>query len=98
MASTLDITTGSKTVGTSRVQIVDSSHTTNKPFYGVQIIPASGNAGTVYVGNNTVTADGGDTTTGIPVPSTGLFLPARRPEDLYAIASAADQKIFYYIT
>lgn len=99
MASPLELATGSKSVTTSAVQIVHSSQLGGqRPVHGIQIIPDSGNSGTVYVGGSTVTADGGDSTTGIPVPSTGLFLPLRRQEDLYGISDSGTNKLFYYIT
>lgn len=97
MASPLEVVTGSKTV-TTVAQIVHANHQSFRPVHGIQIIPDSGNSGTVYVGGSTVTADAADATTGIPVPSTGLFLPIRRPEDLYGVSSTGSNKVFYYIT
>lgn len=72
--------------------------------YGVQVTAAPANTGTVYVGfADTVTANSADATDGVPLPAgASVFLPVvllanKAASDVWLIASAAGQKVFYGI-
>lgn len=85
--------TGGGTVGTSAAQLTATSR---KICHGVEIIPSSANADTIYVGSaSTVTANGGDSTTGVPLPAAGKIFQIDDPSKLYLIASQSGQLYFY---
>lgn len=86
-------------IGTSAVQLTS---TATPLTYGVQIVAAAGNGGTVYIGTaNTVTANSSDTTDGYQLSAgDSIFLPRGYVEDassIWLIGSAASQKVFYLV-
>lgn len=58
----------------------------------ILLTPDSGNAGVVYLGESTVTADAA-ATGGTPIPSSGLAIDLMPNEVLYASADTAAQKV-----
>lgn len=87
------LATGGGTAGVTAAQITSTSR---KICHGVEIVPSSANAGVIYVGSaSTVTANGGDSTTGFPVPAAGKIFQIDDPSKLYLIASQASQLYFY---
>ena len=83
-----DFATGQGTAGTSPAAL-SATHAASR---GVTIIPASGNAGTIYAGIAGVT-----TSDGVVVPSAGLTIPVEDPANIYLIASASGQDYSYVI-
>jgi hypothetical protein len=83
----------SLTVGATAVALASSPSVLKR---GVQIKAAAANTGKVYVGNSDVTADTAAATDGFELSAgQGLFVPANDLKNVYVIASAAAQKIFY---
>lgn len=84
---------GSKTVGTSAVQIT----TTSVPVQQRVIIKsAAGNEGTIYVGNSDVTAASADATDGLELSAgESIAIEIDNANKVYAIASQASQEIFW---
>jgi hypothetical protein len=82
-------------VGTSAVQLVATPLHAAK---GIELIAASTNTGTVYVGNADVTAGSADDTDGFPLaPGARLFLPLDDPSKVYVRGSAAGQTVFFVV-
>lgn len=92
LSSTVD--NGAKTVGVSAVQITSSSYKTKN---GVVVKAAASNTGIIYVADSsTVTANSSDATDGFPLSaSQSITIPVDKPSRIYAIASLADQKVFW---
>jgi hypothetical protein len=91
-----NFTTGSSTVTTTSSAVCPS---TVEVFKGLQIKAGSGNAGVVYVGKATVTADGSNDSTGVPLAAgEGLFIPVRDVTSVYAIADGGVNKVFWLAT
>lgn len=87
--------TGSKSnIHLTPVQLTTEAHKLNE---GVQILAAIANNGTVYVGiGNTITANGGDSTTGFPLASgDSILLPIRTLTDVFVVGSASGQKVWW---
>ena len=80
------------TAGTTAVRLVPASVAFNEPLRkGVLIKAGTGNAGTVYLGNATVTADTA-ATGGFPLSAgQSVTLPIDQIDQLYAIGSASGQ-------
>jgi hypothetical protein len=89
-------THGAKTVGAAAVQILATAAPLSA---GVQIKASDTNTGIVYIGDtSSVTANTADATDGFPLSAgQGLFVPIDDVTRLYAIASAAGQKLFYAV-
>jgi len=81
-------------IGTSAVQMKSSSVPCNN---GVMIKASSTNTGIVYVGSsNAVTANTSDTTDGLPLSANdGIVITVDNANDIWLIASAASQKVFW---
>ena len=63
---------------------------------GVVVKAASTNPGTVYVGGSTVTANTADATDGLPLAAgESVMVEVEKVSLLYAIGSAAGQKVFF---
>lgn len=64
---------------------------------GITILASSANTGTIYVGYaSTITADAADGTDGFPLAAgASIFLPARKVEDVWVIASTGTQKAWF---
>lgn len=91
------VDTGRKSsIGTTSVQVTTSKL---KTISGLQVKASADNAGTVYVGTrSTITANTADTTDGYPLAAgETLLIPARSADEVYAIASEADQVLFWMI-
>lgn len=86
--------TGRKSsVGAVAVQLTATSIKTKK---GVLIKAADDNAGIVYVGTSTVTADAADATSGFPIlASEWVEIEVDDVSSVYVIASQADQKVYW---
>lgn len=64
---------------------------------GVQVKAAAANTGKVYVGNSDVTNGSADATDGFELSAgQGLFVPTQDAATVYAIGSAAGQKVFWF--
>jgi hypothetical protein len=82
-------------VGVSAVQLVATPLHAAK---GIELIAASTNSGTVYVGNADVTAGSADATDGFPLaPGARLFLPLDDPSKVYVRGSASGQTVFFVV-
>jgi hypothetical protein len=90
--------TGRRTISTTGVQIF-TTNTSERADTGIQIFAASGNTDTVYIGTGSgVTADTHDDTDGYPLAaSEKILIPERNPNDVFAIAGADGQKIWFII-
>lgn len=65
--------------------------------YGVMIIAPSTNTAIIYIGKSTVTADTTEATDGIPVePGTERWFPIADLTNLFAIAAANNQKLYWW--
>lgn len=89
--------TGSQTIGTTPVQFNrNGAQNINR---GVQFKAASGNAGSVYIGKASVTADTDPERDGFPIDANqGQFVPVSDVDQIYLLASEAGQKIFWMAT
>lgn len=99
--STREFRHGWQTVGVDRVQITPLQLT---PYKGILLTcPGTqydevGNSKPVWVGSAKVTANEDPGTGGLPiVPGSSMFIPLDKPDDLYVVSSAADQKIAWMI-
>lgn len=80
-------------IGTSAVQLISTTTGCNQ---GVTIKADANNAGVVYIGRSTVTANSADGTDGFPLAAgEEIFIPCEDVSYLYAIASTTAQKIFW---
>lgn len=87
--------TGSVTVGTSKAQLTATSLKTKK---GVLVKADVNNAGEVYVGPVSVTAGSPDSTSGLQLSANdSVELEVADVSDVYVIASAAGQKVYWLI-
>lgn len=88
---------GSKTIGTTAVAIFSAHYPIMK---GVQLKAGPDNTDVVYIGSgSSVTADTDADHDGLPLQAgEGLFVPCEQMTNLYAIAGAADQKLFWFAT
>lgn len=82
---------GAVTVGTTKVQLSSSTH---KLYKGVVIKADGNNGGTVFVGGPVVAASGANS--GIPLSGgEGLTVTVEYANQLYVIASDADQVVYF---
>ena len=87
---------GWRTVGTSRSQLFSAPEFA--PLKGVLVRADAANTADVYLGKSDVTADQNDDTGGFPVPAGGAVnVPIHVAEQLYAISTAASQKISFLL-
>jgi hypothetical protein len=88
------INTGGVDVGTSVVAV---SAFTRQLEGGVQVVADATNTDIVYIGvRSNLTAGTNDDTDGFPLSSgESLFLPVDSESDMYMIADAVSQKIFF---
>jgi len=86
--------TGGATIGTS-VAALSADGASLKG--GVQIVAASTNASIVYVGTrSTLTAGTANATDGFPLSAgDSIFLPVRKESDVYCIADAVSQQVYF---
>ena len=85
---------GSKTTGTTATRMAESLGE-QKLAKGILVKAAASNTGTIYVGSENVSADGGDTNSGFPLAaSESLFIPSE-DLDVWIIATVADQDVFW---
>lgn len=84
-------------IDTSAEQITSTSFACK---FGVTLKAAATNTGTLYIGDSSsVTAGTTGSTDGFPLePGESVTLPVNNPNLLYAIASVANQKIFWVAT
>lgn len=86
---------GNSNVGTSAEQIVIES---TPAAHGVLIRAHKDNTGTVYIGKSDVTAGSADATDGMPLQAgESLTLNVDNANKVYAIGSAAGQKLFWVV-
>lgn len=85
---------GSKSVGTSAVQVIVTSRPTSS---GVLLKAGSGNSGKVYVGSNSdITIDSSPTTDGFELGAgEAILIEVDNVNKVYAIASALAQKLYW---
>lgn len=85
---------GSKSsISTSAVQIIVASRPCK---VGVIIKADDDNSGDVYIGNSDVTAGGADATDGFRLTAgDGMFIEVDDANMVYAIGSAAGQKLYF---
>ncbi len=80
-------------IDTTAEQITTTSFASK---FGVTVKAAADNTGTVYIGNSDVTAGTTAGTDGFPLePGESITLPVNNSNLLYAIGSAANQKVFW---
>lgn len=80
-------------IGAAAVQILDEHI---RCVFGVLVKAAKDNSGIVYVGRHDVTAGSADATDGIELAAgDAVFIEIDNIHELYAIASAAGQKVFF---
>jgi hypothetical protein len=86
--------TGRKSgVGTSAVQLTTASAPAVR---GVLLIPAAANAGNVYFGGAaTITANVADASDGCQVPASGVLVPVANATQVYVVADAVGQVVFW---
>jgi len=87
---------GSKSsIGTSAVQLTTSSIKTIK---GVIVKAATGNSGTIYIGNSDVTSGTTDATDGFELGAgAGVTVEIDNVNKVYAIGSTTGQKVYWLI-
>lgn len=88
------INTGGVTVGTS---VITLSSNDRKLEGGVQIVAAAANSGVVYIGaRSTLTPGNANGTDGFPLAAgESIFIPYAKETDVYMIASAVGQKVYF---
>lgn len=89
-----EFTTGAKSsIGTSAVQITTSDI---KCIFGVLVKADDDNSGDVYIGPKGVTAGTADATDGIRLKAgDSVFIEIDNANKVYAIGSAAGQKVYF---
>ena len=86
--------TGSRIIGASAVQLFPGD--AYPVAKGAQLKADADNMGTIYIGVKGVTAGTVAATDGFPLDaSEGLHIPIDDLSRIYAIASTADQKLFF---
>ena len=100
MSSTSKIATGRRTGIVASEVALFTTPTEVRADEGVQILAASTNTDTVYVGVQGVTADSDNDTDGFPLTAgQSLLIKVRNPNDLYLIADgAAGSKVWFIIS
>jgi hypothetical protein len=87
---------GRTVIGTTAAQVI----TPRLPsvLKGIQFKAGPANVGLVYIGQDGVTAGTAMATDGTPIAANeGFFLPAKDASKAYAIASAADQDLYWFV-
>jgi len=94
IAASGKFTTGAKSsISTSAVQI---TATDIKCVFGVLVKAAAANTGIVYVGTSGVTAGSADATDGVELSAgDAVLIEVDNANKVYAIGSAAGQKVFW---
>ena len=82
-------------VDTTAEQLVTSSIA---PSIGILVNASGTNTGIIYVGNSDVTAGGTDATDGFELDAgESLMIEGRDADEIYVIASVANQRVSYIV-
>lgn len=94
MSKTKVITGSKSNIGTSAVSLTTINDDVVER--GITIIADGNNTGTVYIGGDTVTANGSDTTTGVPLSAgDSIYIPINHISYLFVIATTTNNKVFF---
>ena len=84
---------GSVTVGTSATEILPNSKAVLTQ--GVQLKAAAANTGAIHIGNASNVSFAGSNDGFELAAGQGLFVPLKNASNIFAIATAAGQKLYY---